>query len=505
MKRIPAALLLVLMLTDWCRAGDRDLLAATDGGRIWVGLIRTPKTGPVDSRIFVRPEGVGQQWTAVGSFPERVRFLGSHQTQSLIVLIDGSWMTTWDGGSATGAPLPAGGRMLALTDGDDGSLWAIGSVPGGIAAARAATTEPSTQPVTQPATEPATQPAGSVMVLFGQLDGQWVPRAQLPDVAGGKFSEDRVSVWTGKGRVVVAVVDSQNAMRVFEWNAKAGWKPGPAITPFSATPPAFGLLAGAKPSLWLATRPTDIRVLPDLDDPQKTIELKWDSPAESLCDPAVIFGGGVYRVLTVEPAGDRSRVHERVFGADGAHLPGDGDLDLPLTGPELSAPVWIEAYFLGVLTFSTVVVGYRQMTRLRQPDLTAAPNPAPLHRRLAAGVLDMTPLLLALAIAGFRGRAGATAGNWWVVAAGAVIYLAEVTLVEVLTGRSLGKKLLRLKVVTLTGSPATTAQRLARNLLRVVDPLMLVIVAPLKQRTADFVADTMVVSDTDAGPTEPAP
>jgi uncharacterized RDD family membrane protein YckC len=80
-----------------------------------------------------------------------------------------------------------------------------------------------------------------------------------------------------------------------------------------------------------------------------------------------------------------------------------------------------------------------------------------------------------------------------------VVYILHTTLVEVFTGRSAGKWVFGLKVVTLQDTAPAKSQLLIRNLLRVIDPLVMIIISPQRQRSADAVAGTMVV------PLEPLP
>jgi len=85
----------------------------------------------------------------------------------------------------------------------------------------------------------------------------------------------------------------------------------------------------------------------------------------------------------------------------------------------------------------------------------------------------------------------------------AVLALVYYGLAEALTGQTLGKKLLGLKVVSEDGSVATTGQILIRTLLRIVDQIpflyllgLIVMLATGRQRKriGDIVARTRVVA-----------
>ena len=87
-----------------------------------------------------------------------------------------------------------------------------------------------------------------------------------------------------------------------------------------------------------------------------------------------------------------------------------------------------------------------------------------------------------------------------------MLYLALVLLyyfsLELTSGQTIGKKLLNIRVVTLTGQPRTAGQMAIRTVLRIVDGLpflylvgfVCVLVTMHKQRLGDMAANTIVVS-----------
>jgi uncharacterized RDD family membrane protein YckC len=85
------------------------------------------------------------------------------------------------------------------------------------------------------------------------------------------------------------------------------------------------------------------------------------------------------------------------------------------------------------------------------------------------------------------------------------VYLLHTTLSEIFTDRTLGKWLFGLQVVTVEGTAPNFLQLIIRNILRVLDllwfPLILVVISPLRQRSADIAAGTMVVRREDAAAT----
>ena len=88
------------------------------------------------------------------------------------------------------------------------------------------------------------------------------------------------------------------------------------------------------------------------------------------------------------------------------------------------------------------------------------------------------------------------------------LYLLLTTALELVLGRSIGKLLTGTRVAALDARPAPPAAVLVRNLLRIVDlmmlffPLTFVIFSPLRQRVGDMAAGTIVVT---ADAPEPPP
>ena len=71
-----------------------------------------------------------------------------------------------------------------------------------------------------------------------------------------------------------------------------------------------------------------------------------------------------------------------------------------------------------------------------------------------------------------------------------LVYVLHTTIVETLTGRTLGKHLLGLRVVGLDGKPASRYALMVRNVLRLIDaglgfaPLVVVFFSPLRNGLA---------------------
>jgi uncharacterized RDD family membrane protein YckC len=137
-------------------------------------------------------------------------------------------------------------------------------------------------------------------------------------------------------------------------------------------------------------------------------------------------------------------------------------------------------------------------------------GPDLIGRRIGAALIDILVLFVIFgfvaATIGDTEAANGTAsakldgGQLAVFAALGLLYYG---LGEALTGQTLGKKLLGLKVVAEDGSPATTGQVVIRTLLRVVDQLpgayllgfvVMLATGAQRKRIGDIVARTRVVA-----------
>jgi len=178
-------------------------------------------------------------------------------------------------------------------------------------------------------------------------------------------------------------------------------------------------------------------------------------------------------------------------------------IDVAYVGPGVTASALAMDKLLFKRQMEAAGVPVVEYEAVRRADSLAL---APVPLRLAAGVVDMAPLIVAFFILG-RGNATPehvqhrmthlTPEMMWVLGAFAV-YLLHTTIAELLVRRSLGKILFGLRVVALDGTPAGPLAVVARNLFRIFDvilifPLTLVIFSPLRQRVGDVAAGTIVV------------
>ena len=134
-------------------------------------------------------------------------------------------------------------------------------------------------------------------------------------------------------------------------------------------------------------------------------------------------------------------------------------------------------------------------------------NPASIGIRILAGIIDT--IILAIVFYGIAAITGQTTESGFelygapAVLAFAVYFLYFIVL-EAMTGATIGKMLLGLKVVRVDGHPIAWRESIIRNLLRIVDGfilylvgLILILTSRKRQRLGDRIAETLVVKKSD--------
>jgi uncharacterized RDD family membrane protein YckC len=168
---------------------------------------------------------------------------------------------------------------------------------------------------------------------------------------------------------------------------------------------------------------------------------------------------------------------------------------------------YLEVMMMAALVVAVVGTFYRR----RQPPQALPPDRLPLaslSARFGAGVIDGLPILASIIMAGIVLDGQATLSTVsldprvnWILSGGFFVYLFYTTAMEVLFGRTLGKMILGLRVVSVDGQPADWSALLIRNILRLIDfllawfPLALIFYTPLRQRIGDVAAATVVVTN----------
>ena len=89
-----------------------------------------------------------------------------------------------------------------------------------------------------------------------------------------------------------------------------------------------------------------------------------------------------------------------------------------------------------------------------------------------------------------------------------VVYVVHTFVGEFKSGQTIGKRLMKIRVVNLDGTPATKTQIIHRNLRKLLDMvafpfLILPVISPFRQRLGDMIAKTLVVVIPDEEGTKP--
>jgi uncharacterized RDD family membrane protein YckC len=225
----------------------------------------------------------------------------------------------------------------------------------------------------------------------------------------------------------------------------------------------------------------------------KPVKLDWKGSEALDGPPAITFGGGFIRIFGPHA----KKVFEQRYETDGQSVAAAAQVMTGGESDDIRWPYGIHVLFLSAMAFSVGASIYRQWSMPDQP--VEPPVPAPLLPRFFAGLVDLLPVWLALIFILAESTTLHDAlftppiASLEILIGAIAVYVIHTTLTELMTGRTAGKWLTGLRVVSVDGQPVTSAQILMRNVLRLVDPLVMIVMSPLRQRSADLVAQTMVV------------
>ncbi|HMB95247.1 MAG TPA: RDD family protein, partial [Tepidisphaeraceae bacterium] len=365
--------------------------------------------------------------------------------------------------------------MLA---GENDAIWAV-------TAARAGRS-PTTAAATQPAT---TMPIGTL--LLEQLkQGHWTMLALLPPSA---TAAKDFSFAILDGRPVLAILLDHDEVRTFSWNSdRAAWESTAQISTAAST--------------------TQIKLLRDLPHSALwsggasgggTIHFNDSSPIA-----LAIAGDAAVQDLTVAAQSIRvlslvnGKITEYAFAPDGAAR---GEVVLPQpTSPQEQMPFeWLSAVAAGLLVLALLNTMRRREAATPESLEKAGVELAPMMRRIVAGTIDALPMI-AVVFYILMNTTDSTdveaifASRQILIYSSTAVYILHTLIAELIWGRSLGKWVCGLRVVTIDGTPPRRRAIVIRNLLRVIDVgmvfmLLVVLFSPLRQRVGDLAAETVVV------------
>ncbi|MEM6756494.1 MAG: RDD family protein [Planctomycetota bacterium] len=167
-----------------------------------------------------------------------------------------------------------------------------------------------------------------------------------------------------------------------------------------------------------------------------------------------------------------------------------------------------------VLIASISMIGWywRRDPEQRAPRLSEAAMIGTLSQRLSAAIVDILPvfglgcLVWRMSptelLAHWPGSSN-TSPDWWGLMPGASVIVGVIvhtTIAEAITGRSLGKRMMGLRVVALDGTRPKRSQVVTRGVLRCMELIawllaLVPVLGPYRQRLGDLVAGTVVIVD----------
>lgn len=471
------AILLMMLLPAAAIAAAGDILGLHMEGSpkarvLWVvQVLEGEKPELRYSEVFVRAEHQ-TTWQLISRVPGAVTSATRYRGDLALALASGEWLIL---NQASGRSLP-GDLQLAAIAGDEDSLWAIGL-----------TKPPTTQPTTGPTSRETAEPG-----LFRLERGAWTRVAGLPD--GVESLRFALGLVHGAPTVAVPRGDDVLVMQL----AAAEWKQ-------LLTHPSGGLV----PRRLLQE---EGHTLVYMEAPGSASELlvhgaKWldpiTLPAESDVR-ALGTGGGQIRFIY---ASGKS-VKERRIDSRDLSVSGE-DAALQLTPPVNLQRMrdWLHWILMVIITL-VMIHTYRKRDEYRKVQVDwKKVQLAPYGRRFFAGMIDLIPVLFALMYSRTNlprietpGDVIASSSALSVLIWGTIIFIAHTSIVEAITGRSIGKIITHLYVIRVDGKRPGVLALVVRNVLRIVDlvlwfTLILMVYLPLRQRIGDLAAGTIVVAD----------
>ena len=514
------------------RVNNRDLLAYGTDDRFWsadvIPFIQG-KTSGVKTFLRVRAPG-DSQWQMVGELEAAAVSLANRANELLVVLDNGDWKIVSDSGARSGIPLPAHDAVLAMAgDGDD--VWAIGVGAGGAetpasTSGTTSATAPATSAASTRSTMAITTAPAEQLSLFQLTRGDWTRRDALPP--GLDRADLRVvSLAILDRKLTLAFADSDGVVRLFTRKPEGGWDKGHELSVAAAGPTRLRLLdLRGRPALWLsdAAGPGALFIAGTVGNASTApVTSRWQGPVRLAPSPKLAnFDRTALATalgqLRLRASDGKQRLAEQIYNDDGS-LSGPVTEAVTEASPLDNRVTKLIQMFVVAVLFIWMMGALRQradsqeaVKRLEQLHL------APIGRRLIGAAIDLLPIFICSYVATHFAppppdsgssvtELGLTYGSpqfaWFT--AGIAIYLLHTTTCELLFSRTLGKFATGTRVANLSGARPLPLAILTRNLLRMVDivllfPPVFVLFSPLRQRIGDMAAHTLVVMNTPAAP-----
>jgi uncharacterized RDD family membrane protein YckC len=546
---MPAVVLLVLFspAVGRCAVVTRDLFAWGTDQLYWSADVvpsGDAHTPAAQTTIRFRTAGDGE-WRVIGEVAGPVTNLSNRGSELLVVLEDGQWLIA-DGGIRTGIPLPGKAEALALAgDGDD--IWAIAQAPAGAtlsppavdstsapatsATASTAPTDsaaPATRRSTAPSSAPSTvQSAGSStgpstapafpphdVGLMRLRRGDWSEVDMLP---AGIRRDDIIAASLAMidGKLYFAVATRDFAVRVFVRDGN-GWDAGGDVAVLAQRGKIRLMNIDGHPALWMSDGPgsTPGSLAVHGQRWESPVKLALSAKLSSFDCVSLTSALGRIGLLASDAKG---RLAEQLYKKDGSLLGSATEGITVVRGGDERLAQTMQILVLAVLLV-WMMGSMRQRPAMQEAVKRIDQlHLAPLGRRLAGGMIDLLPMVVAFFVAQrvvnasgqpISSRLTYNSPEFAWLAAGVGVYLLHTLVMELLIGRSIGKLIAGMRVAALDGQRATASAILTRNLLRIVDlmlmffPLSFVFFSPLRQRVGDMAGGTIVVmNDASKSPT----
>lgn len=527
-----AILAIVLAVHAGIAAAEYKYIAAGNNEALWLVRVDT-ESGKFD--LLTRPAGKKWQWVTskLSGTPKVATTVGGRVM--LLLPAPRGYMVfrasndrpsqgppamdeRWPGGTAPLAACQANGygkaEMLAIVARNGGEL-------GG------ATTKPATRPTTP--TTPTISDTGGLkkivtLSLFGNAAKKWTHLADLKDV---RMADNAPVYLAATGETVYVLISDtdQSKLVIIQNDARQEVPIPPGAKPIGMVAIKTGLIIVRESTDENKSKQLDLAIFEDgkfivkqISDDNKPFAPAKTPIVAQLGDRIAMLweDGGKFKLATCERTGI-IKLQEEV-----------GILDEPAV--DKSGLEIIEYFTWGVLiaTFLSMLI-VRRRTPPKPFTLPPGILTGNLLKRLVAGIIDLLPFFFLAGIIfpmpikepilnikdamGFVEEYGFPAQMAYSVITAIISYTVYCIVMELRFGATVGKRLMKLRVVCDGGKPVKPANIVMRNVFRIFElimpplPLVLLLVTLLtrnRQRLGDIIARTAVVQ---AGlvPLPPAP
>lgn len=430
---------------------------------------------------FVFSRGADGRFTLVTKVAGKVVGFAAHRGDRLVFTEAGDWRVIFPGGSSAGLELPDNARVRSLA-GLGAQLFAVGRVRG--------------------------------QTRLYRYETKWEDLGEIPRVdTEVEVQPDVVAVvGTVAGKLYMAVADGGQGIVFFEWDVEAkdasGMRPaGVAGVGFVVREAEVLDLAG-KVGVWASPGEGGggviLRGPPEFTEGDR-IDLGKVAGEIAVAGSRVrFFHGGA------GGATGGGEQFETVYDMTGKMVGVPLKFAPPMTGGAQALVFWFQLLVLLGLGVAIAVSFYRRSETREATEAYLQGKTqlrvAPLLKRLGAGVIDGVPFVAVLLYMGSTSVMGSP--EEWVAdptpvllgLAGAVGSALHMTIGELVMGKSIGKAVFGLRVLTLRGGKAGVWAVLVRNVMRITDyllviPLITMVISPLRQRVGDSAAGTVVVDE----------